>query len=75
MGRSKVAKRATKKLMTPGSDGAIEKGCSCPVLDNCHGLGYMRQPGVFVSNGNCIIHDDALNYEARREYDRQNRGE
>jgi hypothetical protein len=24
----------------PGSDDAIDQGCLCPVLDNCHGKGF-----------------------------------
>ncbi len=62
-------------IPNPGSDSAISLGCSCPVLDNCHGLGYMRQAGVFVTNGDCIVHDDVLSYEVRLEYNRQNEGE
>ena len=27
--------------MNPGSDEAIRNGCTCPVLDNGHGQGYL----------------------------------
>ena len=27
--------------MNPGSDEAIAAGCTCPVIDNGHGRGYM----------------------------------
>lgn len=27
----------------PGSDAAIKKGCTCPVVDNHHGNGFMWQ--------------------------------
>ena len=29
----------TKGKLNPGSTEAIEEGCTCPVLDNCHGKG------------------------------------
>lgn len=40
----------------PGSDEAIEMGCICPVLDNCHGKGSMYGEGMFWTNTNCPIH-------------------
>ena len=43
--------------MNPGSDEAIAKGCTCPVLDNGHGneeLGKIR--GFYISGG-CPVHD------------------
>jgi hypothetical protein len=40
----------------PGSDAAIDQGCTCPVLDNGRGRGYMGQPGVFVMNAGCPLH-------------------
>ena len=40
----------------PGSDEAVEQGCTCPVLDNAHGKGYLLQPGVFWINEHCPIH-------------------
>lgn len=40
----------------PGSDTAIEQGCTCPVLDNGHGNGYLGQSGVFWINSDCQIH-------------------
>lgn len=41
---------------SPGSDGALDRGCTCPVLDNGRGRGYMGQPGIFVFNATCPIH-------------------
>ena len=41
----------------PGSDEAIRMGCTCPVLDNCHGRG--EGPfgnGNFWINLGCPIH-------------------
>lgn len=40
----------------PGSDAAIAKGCTCPVMDNGHGRGYMGVPGIFVYSGDCPLH-------------------
>lgn len=40
----------------PGSDRAVELGCTCPVLDNGRGRGYMGQPGIFVFNAGCPLH-------------------
>ena len=42
----------------PGSKEALELGCLCPVLDNCHGLGRGQDGeryGWWV-NGYCPIH-------------------
>lgn len=39
----------------PGSDEAIERDCSCPVLDNSHGEGYMGTDRYVVSF-NCPLH-------------------
>jgi hypothetical protein len=42
--------------LNPGSDAARKAGCSCPVLDNSHGNGYLGMKGIFVQNLNCKIH-------------------
>lgn len=41
----------------PGSDAALDAGCTCPILDNGHGRGYMGMQGRFVIAGDCPIHD------------------
>lgn len=46
----------TDEFLPPGSDEAIEAGCTCPVLDNAHGEGYMGQEGVYVYVEGCPIH-------------------
>lgn len=38
----------------PGSDAAIKKGCTCPTLDNNHGLG--RGDGLFYIEPACKLH-------------------
>lgn len=45
-----------KKVPNPGSDEAIAQGCTCPVLDNEHGRGYMGIPNVFVRSEKCPLH-------------------
>jgi len=50
-------------ILKPGSDEAVEEGCECPILDNCHGRGYMGQDEVYVVNAECPMH-------GRKSYDR-----
>lgn len=40
----------------PGSDAAIDKGCTCPVLDNAHGAGCGKGPNLFWINADCSMH-------------------
>ncbi len=48
--------RSTVKL-NPGSDEAIEQGCTCAVLDNCHGAGFPFRGAVcFYITEDCPIH-------------------
>jgi len=42
----------------PGSDEAVNRGCTCPVIDNARGVGYLGVPGVFVYTKGCPLHDD-----------------
>ena len=50
----------------PGSDEAIEKGCTCPRMDNAHGKGYLGgvkgEDGetVFVINCSCPLHGEEV---------------
>lgn len=50
----------TDKKPNPGSDEAIAMGCTCPVLDNGHGRGYMGQPGIFVYIEGCPLHGEVF---------------
>lgn len=43
----------------PGTQAAIECGCTCPVIDNAHGSGYRGQPGMFVYTEGCPLHSPA----------------
>ena len=52
-----------KKLPNPGSDEALDMGCTCPVLDNAHGRGAWGSggddddsPAVFWMSMDCPIH-------------------
>jgi hypothetical protein len=40
----------------PGSEAALELGCTCPVLDNNHGSGSDWGYNKFWINGNCKVH-------------------
>ena len=42
-------------IPNPGSKEAIEQGCTCPILDNSHGKGYME--GIFVIVQGCPLHN------------------
>ena len=42
----------------PGSKEAIEAGCTCPVLDNCHGEGLPYPEGVcYWYTEGCPVHE------------------
>lgn len=53
---------AVKEWLPPGNKEAIAAGCSCPVMDNAHGKGYMggvkddNGQTVFVISGDCPLH-------------------
>jgi hypothetical protein len=40
----------------PGSPNAVAAGCTCAVLDNGHGKGYMGREGVFCITASCPLH-------------------
>jgi hypothetical protein len=39
----------------PGSNEALDQGCTCPVIDNQNGKGSYKSEG-FIINGDCPIH-------------------
>lgn len=47
-------------MNNPGSQEAIDKGCTCPILDNGRGAGVYRDDKtnepVFWINGDCPLH-------------------
>ncbi|MDQ0506005.1 hypothetical protein QOZ94_002809 [Xanthobacter agilis] len=48
---------------SPGSDAAIALGCTCPVLDNGHGRGYMGRSEQFWVSADCPIHGDGTGHQ------------
>ena len=47
--------------MNPGSDAALDAGCTCPVLDNGHGRGAWtnaKGDAVFWLNNDCPLHGE-----------------
>jgi hypothetical protein len=50
------------KKPNPGSDEAIEKGCTCPVIDNSYGKGYLGSD-VFVVRMDCPLHNEIIKKE------------
>lgn len=53
---------STNAVPNPGSDEAVIRGCTCPVLDNGHGRGYMGGAkdkdgaAIYVYTCGCPIH-------------------
>ena len=48
----------------PGSDEALAIGCKCPVMDNCHGKGYLvAGSGSFCIREDCPVHGKAAQDE------------
>lgn len=47
-----------KKVPNPGSKEALALGCSCPILDNSHGLGFPWEGNItsFWVSENCPLH-------------------
>jgi len=46
----------TEPEYAPGSRAAIQAGCTCPVIDNRQGRGYMGIAGTYVYSGDCPLH-------------------
>lgn len=48
----------TDKQPNPGSNEAVDMGCTCPMFDNCHGAGAYIEKGepLFWINDKCPIH-------------------
>ena len=57
--QAKVEKAIDKMLdkqYNPGSLEASDHGCTCPIMDNEYGKGYMGMKDVYVYNGDCPMH-------------------
>lgn len=46
----------TSALPNPGTDEALMRGCTCPVLDNHRGRGWHGVAGIFVYTVGCPLH-------------------
>jgi len=44
------------EMPNPGSDDAVDLGCTCPILDNGHGKGSAWGEGVFWYSVDCPVH-------------------
>lgn len=57
MAEQKPDSENSKQTPNPGSDEAMEQGCTCPVMDNCHGEGFpYGGKQSFYVNENCPVH-------------------
>ena len=67
---------AQPKPPNPGSPEATQQGCTCPVLDNAHGAGWLcstswlRSNGLFMVRADCPLHGT----EARAKRENQHAG-
>lgn len=48
---------ATGQAPNPGSDDALNRGCVCAVLDNCHGRFAPHPPDGWWITAGCPLHD------------------
>lgn len=55
------------KKATPGSDLAVENGCTCPVLDNNHGKYSEYGDDAFWVNMGCPLHGNMVEDEQDEE--------
>lgn len=46
-----------RKVPNPGSDEALDQGCTCAVLDNGHGSEELGKIRGFWITGGCPLHD------------------
>lgn len=55
---------AKTDVPAPGSDAALQLGCTCPVLDNAHGK---RADGLFWISEDCPLHGHKWDHLAQAE--------
>jgi len=53
---SRSEARRLVQVLPPGSDQAISKGCTCPVLDNGHGNEELGRTRGFWMSEDCPLH-------------------
>jgi len=53
-----VSRQAYIRAQSPGSREAIERGCICNPIENCHGEGHRGAAGarLFVPDDECPLH-------------------
>jgi hypothetical protein len=51
----------------PGSDAALQLGCTCAVTDNAHGYGARGQAGVYWITEDCPLHGHRWDHLAQLE--------
>lgn len=64
----------TDAVPNPGSDEAVRQGCSCPVLDNARGLGWLGSGQFWISLG-CPVHCPALRDRDSQKEKEENHGQ
>jgi hypothetical protein len=52
-----MSERREEQRPTPGSDAALDRGCTCPVLDNAHGAGVLGLDERYIITEDCPLHD------------------
>jgi hypothetical protein len=52
----------------PGTRAASDQGCTCPVVDNCHGRGFRGERGVFLFSAGCPVHDPDNQFSKEGRY-------
>lgn len=55
-----------KKVPNPGSNEALELGCTCAVFDNGHGKGYMGMKDVFCIELECPLHGGKIKIKSKK---------
>ena len=60
-------------IPNPGSDEAIKQGCTCPVMDNEHGRGYMGIKGTYVWVMDCPLHTENPSYRTVGDMERKHK--
>ena len=58
---------------SPGSEEAVKKGCSCPVIDNHYGKGIPFPKGIeFIVHYDCPLHGVSIGFQWGRGHARKN---
>lgn len=57
---AQVMRSGIDEVPNPGSAEAVEKGCTCPVMDNSYGMGMLGGSVLHPDTGNplFIFHED-----------------